>query len=376
MSVPYRQCTRCVMDTSDVQIAFDSEGHCNHCTEYLQNGFKLVYQGASSDATRLALVEKIKRAGVGRQYDCVVGISGGVDSCFLAYKAKELGLRPLLLHLDNGWNSDIAVANIRQVVDKLGLDYQSKVLDWADFRAIQVAFLKASIVDAEIPTDVAIAASWHEVAAEHGIKYIICGSNFATEGILPKSWAYHARDLKFFKAILQRFCSRRIGPFPTFSVLRELYYKYVRGIRIVYLLNHLPYAKADAIATLKEKLGWRSYGGKHSESKYTGFLQSYILPTKFNLDYRRATLSTQICAGAVTREDALEELKKLPYDAAKIDDDKRYICKKLELSLEEFEAIMQLPPKTHRDYPNNERFIEFVYRVYRALKAFGVVSTP
>jgi N-acetyl sugar amidotransferase len=356
------------MDTSDPEISFNALGQCNHCCTFLEKTSKLTYQGAETDRQRDALIAEMKRAGRGKEYDCVIGISGGVDSCYVAYKAKELGLRALLVHLDNGWNSDTAVKNIKAVVDTFGFDYQSHVLNWADFKAIQVGFLKASILDAEIPTDVAIPASWHTAAAQHGVKYIIAGGNFTTEGILPKSWGYNAKDKVLFGAIVKQFVTRKLGPFPSFSFRQELAYKYVNGIRVIYLLNYVPYSKADAIQTLEKEIGWTRYGGKHYESRYTGFLQSYILPVKFNVDYRRATYSTQICTGEMTREDALKDLEKLSYDPEKVEVEKAYICKKLDLSLSEFEAILKLPPKTYRDYPNGETFLSFAYKVYRMLK--------
>jgi N-acetyl sugar amidotransferase len=365
MQSAYRQCTRCVMDTSDLEIAFDALGQCNHCTEYAAKTSHLAYHG--NDARRDEAVRKMKRAGLGKPYDCVIGISGGVDSCYAALKAKQLGLRALLVHLDNGWNTEAAVKNIKATVDTLGFDYQSYVLNWAEFRALQVAFLRASILDAEIPTDVAIPAACHAVAAEHGVRYVISGGNVVTEGILPMSWGYYAKDTRLIKAIRARFGVNKSDSVPTFGMLKEFYYKYFKGIRTVYLLNLVPFSKRQAIAALKDELQWSAYDNKHGESRYTGFLQTYILPVKFNIDYRRATLSSQICAGEVTRDEALLELEKKPYNEAKLDEDKRYVCKKLEISLDEFEAIMKMPPKTYRDYPNSKRLIELVYGIYRAL---------
>jgi N-acetyl sugar amidotransferase len=367
MSAPYKLCTRCVMDTSDPEIIFDEQGQCNHCTSFFVSRSTFGYQEGESESKLKRLIEEIKRAGHGSEYDCVIGISGGVDSCYAALKAKELGLRALLVHMDNGWNSDAAVKNIKNATDKLGFHYESKVLNWADFKAVQVGFLRASIVDAELPTDVAIPASLHEVAAQQGVKYIISGGNFATEGILPKSWGCDAKDAKLFRSILERFVPRQIRSFPTFGWQKEMYYKYIKGIRIVYLLDYLPYAKEEAIETLQRELGWVNYGGKHSESKYTGFLQTYILPTKFNVDYRRATYSSQVCMGQMSRKEALAQLETLAYDPDKAEIEKQYVCKKLELSRGEFDAIMALPPKTYRDYPNNEKLLKFIYGAYRWL---------
>jgi N-acetyl sugar amidotransferase len=357
------------MDTSDPLISFNGLGQCNHCIEFLSNTQRIGYRGASSDAKRAALVAEMKRAGQGLEYDCVVGLSGGIDSCYAAYQVKQLGLRALLVHMDNGWNSDSAVKNIKQVVDTLGFDYQSYVLNWSEFKAVQVAFLKASIIDAEIPTDIAIPAAMHAVAAEHGVKYLISGGNVATEGILPKSWACNAKDTALFDSIVSRFCSQPVSSVPTFGFAKEAYYKFIKGIRIVYLLNLMPFSKRDALAVLKQQFDWNEYGHKHSESRYTGFLQSYILPVKFNVDYRKATLSTQICTGEVSREQALLQLKLLPYDVSRVEQDKRYVCKKLDLSLDEFENIMKLPVKTFRDYSNDQSRLEAAYRLYRFLQS-------
>jgi len=355
------------MDTTDPDIVFDDKGQCNHCTDYMESISKLIYQGKESDDELDAMFKQIKADGKNKEYDCVVGISGGIDSCYVAYVAKQHGLRVLAVHLDNGWNSEIAVKNIKHVVNKLGFDYQSYVLDWEEFKALQIAFLKASIVDAEIPTDMAIPAALHRVAAENKVRYVLSGGNYATEGILPKSWGYNAKDMKLFRSIVKKFSSRKIKNYPTFGFWQEVYFKFVKGIKIKYPLNLVPFTKDGAMKTLKEELGWQYYGGKHYESKFTGFLQSYILPVKFNQDYRKATLSTQICAGDITREEALKELEKLPYDPEKAEIEKKYLCKKLGLSLDEFEEIMKLPPKIYRDYPNNEKRLEKYYNLYRKM---------
>jgi hypothetical protein len=282
--------------------------------------------------------------------------------------AKQLGLRPLTVHMDNGWNSELAVSNIEKVLDKLGLELFTHVLDWQEFRDLQLSFLKASVPEAETPTDIAIPAALHRLAARHGIKYIFSGGNFATEGILPKSWHYDAKDVHYLKAIHRQFGSKKLRSFPTFGYRAEMYYKMVKGIRMVYPLNLIPYNKKDAIKVLENELEWRNYGGKHHESIYTKWVQSYLLPVKFGIDYRRATWSTQICAGEMTREEALEGLKALPYDPQKLQEDNDYICKKFNLSAAEFEAILKAPPRSYKDYPNSKGWLEFVYGVYRKIK--------
>lgn len=363
----YQQCKRCVMDTSDEEISFDANGFCNHCTDYYEKTSKLTYQGESSDQVLKGLVDRMKEKGKGKSYDCLIGISGGIDSCYVAYVIKNLGLRALVVHMDNGWNSEISVTNIKHVVSRLGFDYQSYVLDWEEFKDLQLAFLKASVPEAETPTDIAIPAALHKIAAENNIHFIISGGNYATEGILPKSWHYDAKDLTYLKAIHKRFGKKKLKTFPTFGYLNEIYYKYIKGIRTIYLLNYVPYSKKDAMSILENELGWTYYGGKHYESKYTGFLQSYILPVKFHIDYRLATFSTQICAGEISRSEALEELSKLSYDPSKAQEEKIYVCKKLGITVDEFESIMHAPPLSHKNYPNDKAKLEFIYNTYRKL---------
>ncbi len=361
----YQQCNRCVMDTSDQFITFDEKGNCNHCNEYNKKIASEKHLDKSSQGSLDEVIKKIKKKGVNKTYDCVLGVSGGVDSCYTAIVLKQLGLRVLAVHMDNGWNSEIAVKNIKNLVNKLGIDYQSYVLDWEEFKDLQLAFLKASVPEAETPTDIAIQGALHKVAAENGIKYIISGGNFSTEGILPKSWHYNPKDTKYLKGIHKQFGTVKLRSFPTFGYAKEIYYKFIQGIKIIYLLSYINFTKKEAQDLLEKEYGWKYYGGKHYESKYTGFLQSYILPEKFNIDYRRATFSSQICAGEITREYALNELMKKSWEPAKVEEEEIYICKKLGISLPEFKEIMAAPPKSHRDYPNDEKLLEFIYGLYR-----------
>ena len=353
------------MDTSDPEITFDTKGYCNHCTNYFENTAKDSYLGVESDKILKKIIEKIKRTGRNKEYDCLLGISGGIDSAYVAYLLKGWGLRVLLVHLDNGWNSEMAVNNIKTVAEKSGFDYESYVLNWEEFRDLQLAFLKASVIEAETPTDIAIPGALHQMAAKYGIKYIISGGNIATEGILPRSWHYDAKDTRYIKAVQQKFGSRKLTTFPTFGYWKEIYYKFVKGIRIVYVLNLTPYSKDNAMEILEKEFNWKRYGGKHHESKFTAFVQSYLLPVKFDLDYRKATLSTQICAGEVTREQALEELSHIPFNPEQIKYDIEYICKKLNIPEEYFGSILNTPPKTYRDYPNNEKRLKFIYSIYK-----------
>lgn len=353
------------MDTSDPEISFDDAGRCNHCRGYEERTSTLMYRGPESQRELDAIIAGIKDAGRTVEYDCVLGISGGVDSCYAAYVAKSLGLRPLAVHMDNGWDSDTAVKNIRNVAAKVGIDYQSYVLDWEEFKDLQLSFLKASVAEIETPTDMAIPAALHRVAAESRVKFIISGGNYATEGILPRAWHYNAKDARYLNAIHRRFGTRKLRSFPTFGYRSEAYFKLIKGIRFVYVLNYVSYSKAEAVKCLESELGWKNYGGKHHESRITAFVQSYVLPVKFNIDYRRATLSTQICAGEVSREDALEQLQRSPFDPTTIEGDKEYVAKKFEITRGELERILELPPRSYRDYPNHERFLEMLYRTYR-----------
>lgn len=363
----YQQCSRCVMDTSDPEITFDDDGRCCHCTEFIEIRSRHRYQGPASDAALDSVVDEIKRAGRGREYDCVVGLSGGVDSSYVAYLAKEKGLRPLGVHMDNGWNSDKAVLNIKRITERLGIDYESFVLDWEEFRDLQLAFLKASVPEVETPTDIAIPAALHRVADRHNVKYILSGGNLTTEGILPRVWHYDARDMKYFKHIYGTFGTRQLRTFPTFGYKTEAYYKLVRGIRMAYPLNLVPYDKDQAMRQLIDKFDWKPYGGKHHESSYTKFIQSYYIYEKFGIDYRRIALSIQVCDGEVTREDAIEHLKRRPYDPDEIAEEKQYISKKLGISTEEFDKIISLPPRWYRDFPNDEKKLGLIYDVYRQL---------
>lgn len=362
----YRQCIRCVMDTTDPEITFNESGYCNHCIEFLDKRAKYSYQGKKSDEKFDKQIEAIKRAGRNKKYDCIIGVSGGADSSYTLYIAKQKGLRVLAVHMDNGWNSKEAVLNIKNVVSKLGIDYESYVLDWEEMKDLQLAFLKASVPEVETPTDIAIIVACHHFAVKYGVKYIISGGNMATEGILPKSWHYNAKDLKYFHYIHKTFGQKPLKSFQTFGFLREMYYKLVKGISVIYLLNYVPYEPEKVKQLLVEKLDWKSYGGKHHESRFTKFIQAYYLFEKFGIDYRKATLSTQICVGKINRADT-EQLKDKPYDSEHIDEEKQYISKKLGISKDEFERILNLPRKWYWDYPNDDKKLGFIYDTYRKL---------
>ncbi len=357
------------MDTNtDCFISFDDDGYCNHCEDYLSRTEKANISADNAELAWAQIVKNIQRKGKDREYDCIVGVSGGVDSSYTAHLCKVWGLRPLLLHMDNGWDTEISVKNIKTIADKLDFDYASYVLDWNEFREIQLAFLKSSIVDLEMPTDIAITASIYETAARHDINYIVSGGDASGEGILPLQMGYHVyKDMKLYRHIVRKFSSKPLETIPTAGLLKDIFYKFIKNIRTVYPLNYLSYNKDEARNFLIKTYGWKDYGGKHHESKITAFWQSYAMPVKYKMDYRRVTLSSQICAGQVQRVEALEMLKANPYDDAKIEDDKKYIAKKYGISLEELEGFLSLPPKTFLDFPNQRRLIELIHKSYNTL---------
>jgi N-acetyl sugar amidotransferase len=354
------------MDTTDSDIIFDKNKCCNNCTQHIEILQTQTLRENSLLPAFDDVISKIKSAGNNSKYDCIIGISGGVDSCYTAYIAHSIGLKPLLVHLDNGWDSENSVSNIQLLVDKLGVDYLSYVLDWQEFRELQLAFLKSSIVDLEIPTDIAIPAALHEIASKYNVKYILSGSNFTSEGILPLKWGYHVmKDMKLYNHIVRKYSAVPRKKVPAFGVIKETYYKFVRGIKTIYILDYIDYNKDSAKEFLEQEYGCNFPTGKHHESLYTKFWQSYILPVKYNIDYRKATYSTQICSGQTTREVALKKLENLSYNPEKIESEKEYVCKKLGISVAEFEEIMKLPPKNYTDFPNSEKMIQLVHKTYK-----------
>jgi N-acetyl sugar amidotransferase len=361
-------CSRCVMDTTDTDISFDDKGQCNHCTTHIEILNTQTHRENSELPPINDVINRIKQSGGKNKYDCIIGISGGVDSCYAAYIAHQLGLRPLLVHMDNGWDSENSVSNIQRIVDKLELEYYAYVLDWQEFRELQLAFLKSSIVDLEIPTDIAIPAALHEIASKYNVKYILSGSNFTSEGILPLKWGYHVmKDMKLYNHIVKKYSKVPRKKVPTFGVLKEAYYKFVKGIKIIYILDYIDYNKDEAKDFLEKKFDCNFPTGKHHESLYTKFWQSYILPVKHNIDYRKATYSTQICSGQITREVALKKIESLPYNPDKIESEKEYVCKKLGISVAEFEKLMKQPPKNYTDFPNSEKWIKRAHNLYKFL---------
>jgi N-acetyl sugar amidotransferase len=304
------------------------------------------------DAKLQALLAEIKNAGRGKDYDCLIGVSGGVDSTMVACKVKEFGLRPLALHVDNGWNSELAVNNIERSLKKLNIDLYTIVLDWEEFRELQLAFLYSSVANIEIPTDHALSSLLFRTASEKGVKYIISGANVVSEAIMPTSWMHDSRDLGLLKSIHKKFGTLPLRTYPSSSLARYFYYVVMRSIKYVPILNYVGYNKMEAKAFIQKELGWRDYGGKHYESVFTRFFQGYILPEKFNMDKRRPHLSSLICSEQMTRDEVLEELRKPAYPPELFRQDYELFIKKMRLTAEKFDAIMKTPPKPYSDYSN------------------------
>jgi len=299
------------------------------------------------------MVDKIKAAGRGKRYDCVIGVSGGVDSSMTAYQVKQFGLRPLAVHFDNGWNSELAVSNIKATLDALQLDLVTHVVNWPEFRDLQLSFLHASVANCEIPTDHGIFAFLFHTANRHGVRFILTGSNVVTESIMPLAWGHYSQDLRHLKAIHKRTGTQKLKTLPMMSLLDYAYLVLVKRIRQVPFLNYVSYDRNLAKEFLTRELGWRDYGSKHYESVWTRFFQGYYLPTKFGFDKRKAHLSSMICAGAITRDDALIDLSKELYEPALLRQDFKFVIKKLGLTDSAFDQILRTPPKQASEYPNH-----------------------
>lgn len=376
----YQQCVTCVLDVhDDPEITFNEEGVCSYCSNYAKQEHEFVKKGEEGERAVEAIVKEIKASGLGKPYDCILGVSGGVDSTYLAYQAKKLGLRPLAVHFDNGWNSELAVSNIENIINRLGFDLQTFVIDWEEFKDLQRSFLKASVVDIELLTDHAIITKLYQLAIKNDIKYILSGTNIVTEAVLPSPWIHNKRDHIHIRAIQERFGTVPIKEFPLFTSSLKWLVVW-KGIKSVSLLDLMPYNKKEVKKIIGTELGWRDYGGKHYESVFTRFYQGYILPTKFGIDKRKAHLSNLICSGQITREEALEELSQSPYDEATRKSDYEFVLKKLNLRHEEFEAIMKAPVRKHTEFPVEEliydRFplLKIVRPVWQKMKSIRKLS--
>ena len=362
-------CSRCVMDDTASPIEFDAEGVCNYCKEH-EAKVLLIPASRSDASTQLAaIVNKIK-SNSRSDYDCIVGLSGGVDSSYVAYQAVKLGLKPLAVHFDNGWNSELAVQNIENIVKKLNLDLMTYVIDWQEFRDIQRSFFMADVIDIEMVTDHAIFAAMFKIARQQKIGYILSGTNAATESIMPKTWQHFKFDLLNLKSIHKRFGTTKIRNFPTISIWKMAWLKLSGQIQSIAILNYFNYSKSEAMQLLQSELSWLYYGGKHHESIFTKFYQSYILPEKFGIDKRRIHLSDLILNGEIERSDALKELEIPIYNPAELDQDKKYVLKKLGFSELDFAEYIKRKPISHYKYPSYAKLADRLVSFYKR-KRYG-----
>lgn len=342
-------CTKCIMDTSVPDIEFDENGVCNYCK--LQDELEKQYPiNAEGEDQLKGIIEKIKSNGKSKKYDCIIGVSGGTDSTYFLLMAKKYGLRPLAVHFDNGWNTEISVRNIENAISRLNIDLITYVVDWEEFKDIQLSFLKASVPEVELPTDLAVRTVLYKIAAAEKIKYIIEATSFRAEGIVPHGWGY--KDGKYIKSVQKKFGKYPIKSFPNLSIFKYLYYAGIRRIELLRLLNFISYQKKDAKEIIKKELGWQDYGEHHHESIYTKFFQAYLAPKKFNMDRRKVTLSAMIRCKKISRDEALNKIQKDYYNEEELLQDMEYISKKFNLTLDEFKKIINQNPKSFLDYPS------------------------
>ncbi len=358
------------MDSSDPAISFFEDGSCNHCTLYLRTMTKIIAHRQDPSYDLKKIFEQIKFAGRQKQYDCIVGVSGGVDSSYIAWLCQKEGLRPLLVHLDNGWNSELAVKNIQKIIEKTNFDLHTHVINWEEFKDLQRSFFKASVIDIELLSDHAIFAVIYRLALKFRIRYVLSGFNFATEGIMPQTWFHAKRDLRNILDIHRKFGQKKLKTFPQLSTFAYGLINTTGLVKSIDVLNHLDYKKSETIALLKEAFDWTPYEQKHFESKFTRFYQGYILPEKFGVDKRRAHLSALICNGEISRGEALESLTPQTYDenARRLDLD--LVVSKLGFSREEIEEYIRQSPRSHFEYKSDQKFILFLKQLKAQVDKF------
>ena len=358
------------MDTSDAAISFDDNGVCDHCLTYYTRIKPNWHTDERGRAELDKLAANIKKAGEGNDFDCIIGVSGGIDSSYLTYLAKnDMGLRPLVFHVDAGWNSQEAANNIEKLIEHLDLDLYTHVIDWEEMRDLQLAFFKSGVPHIDTPQDHAFFAMMYKFATEHDVKYILTGANYSTECIRnPIEWMYYQSDSMQLRDIHGRFGTRPLVKFPTTSILRhKVYLPYIKGIRVVRPLNYVPYIKEEAIKLLTEEIGWQPYPQKHFESRFTRFYEGYWLPEKFGYDTRRVQYSSLILTGQMTREQALKKLEKPAYDPEMIKHDFEYVATKLGISVDELQSYREAPNKTYRDYKSQRTIYALGAPVMRLL---------
>ena len=358
------------MDTTDSLITFDARGFCDHCSNFYDNILPHWDTGPAGEAIMAAKIDEIKARNKDKDFDCLIGLSGGVDSSYLVYVAVEkFGLRPLLYHVDGGWNSQQAVNNIERLVDGLNLDLFTEVIDWNEMRDLQLAFFKAQVPHLDAPQDMAFFGGLYRYAIKNDVKYILTGANYSTECIRePLEWDYHKSDARQMRDIHRKFGSVPLKTFPVVDIFtNRIYYRYIKGLTVVKPLNHVPYIKADAMDELVERFGWQRYAHKHYESRFTRFYEGYWLPTKFGFDKRRVHFSSVILTKQMSRDEALKRMEEPAYDPETIAEDFEYIATKLGMSVAELDALHKGPCKTFRDYKNNMPLIALGTAVSRLL---------
>lgn len=354
----YRICSVTVMDTSDSRISFDARSVCDHAIDFHQNVRPRWQSDIQNPKSIYKDIHKIRRDGLNKEYDCILGLSGGVDSSYMLHLAvKEFGLRPLVFHVDGGWNSELAVHNIHVLVDKLGVDLFTEVINWDEMCDFQLAWLKSGVPHLDIAQDHAFIATLYKFADKHGIKYILNGGNISTECVRnPMEFFYYGTDMIHIRDIIRQFGTVEMKSYPFSSIFRhKIYLRYVRRIKVVRLLNYRPYIKADAVRLLEQEYGWKPYPQKHFESLFTKFYESYWLPERFGFDTRRVQLSSLILTGQMTREEALKKLEKPAYNPSTIDQDFEYVANKLSISKDELNHYFTMPKKFYWDYKNQEK---------------------
>lgn len=353
----YRRCVACIMDTTDPFITFDADGRCNHCA--LVDKLKLQWNPEGDPEALEKLVERIRRDGRGLDYDVIMGLSGGVDSSYAVYLAKQLGLRVLVIHVDTGWNSEQATNNIRNIVDRCGFDLHTDVVDFEEMRDLQLAFFRAGVPNQDIPQDHAIFAGFYNFAAAFGVRWSISGYNHASESILPAAWAFDNMDLRHIQDIHRRFGQRTLRSLPRMSYFRHgVVHQLVRNWNIARPLNLISYTKEEALKTLQAEMGWQYYGGKHFESNFTKFFQGWYLPVKWGYDKRLPHLSSLIASGQMSRAAALEEIRQDVLSSADIATVREYMCDRLEISEGDFEQLMHVPNIPHENYAKTSRVLK------------------
>lgn len=358
------------MDTSDRQIVFDGNGLCDHCVDFYRNTLPRWHADARGRAELEAIAAQIRRTGEGKEFDSILGLSGGIDSSYMLHlMVRELGLRPLVFHVDGGWNSELAVHNIEVLVERLGLELFTEVINWEEMRDFQLAFFKSGLPNIDIPQDHAFVAVLYNFAEKYKIPYILNGGNVATEGIRnPLEWLYYGTDMALIRDVHRQFGTVPLRDYPLSSVFRhKIYLRYLRGVRVIKPLNYIPYNKKRAMETLAHEYDWKPYARKHDESRFTKFYEGFWLPERFGYDTRRVQFSSLIVSKQMTREEAVLELKSPGYNPASIEDDFKYIATKLGITAEELRGYFNMPRKTHRDYHNQEAMFVLGAKILRAL---------